>query len=99
MRDVMFSTSRAVRVLDALHRWFAEHSIAPSYREIERAAGVPVQHVRSVLDELQGAGFLKHAPGTRRSVIMAHRLANVSDHEIEIECRARGWTVTRTATR
>ena len=91
----LWSTSAAVRVSAVLNEWFARYGRSPSYREIGAIARVAVSHVGGHLDRLQEEGVLTHQRGVARSIVMIRRLANVSDDEIELECRARRWAIAR----
>lgn len=86
-----FTTSAAGRVLDMLNAWFVTHTLAPSYREISRYAGVPLQRVRRYLDQLQAMGFVTHQPGVKNSIDMTDPI--IPDDVLLRHCHRRNWTV------
>ena len=81
------------RVYQAIHHHFRLYGCAPSYIDIGGAVGIHPRHVGRPLRSLMARGLLTFTPGTARSIVLADRLANCSDAEIERAARERGGQV------
>lgn len=87
------TTGLEQRVLKAIRAHFRRTGGSPSYGELSAAVGILAQHVGKPLRSLQDKGFLRFTRGAPRSIVLADRMANFADSEIELAAAARGAAV------
>ena len=81
------------RVYQAIHHHFRLYGCSPSYIDIGLAVGIHPRHVGRPLRSLMKRGLLTFTPGAARSIVLADRLANCSDAEVEHAARQRGGRI------
>lgn len=81
------------RVYQAIHHHFRLYGCSPSYIDIGLAVGIHPRHVGRPLRGLMERGLLIFTPGAARSIVLADRLENCSDAEIERAARQRGGRI------
>lgn len=87
------STNLEQRVYQAIHHHFRLYGCSPSYIDIGLAVGIHPRHVGRPLRGLVARGLLTFTPGAARSIVLADRLQNCSDAEIERAARQRGGRI------
>lgn len=87
------SSSRRVLGLEFIRRYFREHGSSPSHGEIAAGLGMAKRRVGPMIEEWAQAAVLTFTPKRGRSIVLVDRAANLSDSELELACRARGWTI------
>lgn len=81
------------RVYQAIHHHFRLYGCSPSYIDIGLAVGIHPRHVGRPLRGLMTRGLLTFTAGVARSIVLADRLENCSDAEIERAARQRGGRI------
>lgn len=81
------------RVYQAIHHHFRLYGCSPSYIDIGLAVGIHPRHVGRPLRGLMERGLLTFTRGAARSIVLADRLANCSDAEVERAARQRGGRI------
>lgn len=84
-------------MLEAIRRHFRDYGAAPTHRLLSFATGIGKNEVGRVLRQLAAQELIMLQIGVRCGITLHDRTEMLSDAELELATRARGWTVTKPA--
>ena len=90
-RLTITNSSRKLQVLGFVRSYFRQHGASPSFAEVAAGSGISKQRVGRYTAELQQEGVLVVTGRARRAIALIDRGDNLSDDELELTLRRRGW--------
>lgn len=87
------SSCRRLIALAFIEGFFVKYGWAPSFGEIGRWVGLPSSRVGKMLDDMEAIGMLTRIRGVSRSIVLPSPGANLSNDQILLELKRRGFVV------
>ena len=83
------------RLIEAIRRHFRDYGGSPSYAELEAETGILKRHLARLLREIEADGLIILLIGIPRGIRLPRRAEMLSDSELQLEARARGFAMDR----